>query len=51
MPAKYWGRGSTGLDAITTVLILICHPVDGQNYICRTVVLLYLPRTQLKVKV
>ena len=51
MPAKYWGRGSIGLDATPTVLILICHPVDGQNYTCRTVVLLYLPCTQSKVKV
>ena len=26
-PAKYGGRGSTGLDATSTVQIHICHPV------------------------
>ena len=26
-PAKYWGRGSIGLDATPTVLIHIGHPV------------------------
>jgi hypothetical protein len=26
-PAKYDGRGSTGLDATPTVQIHICHPV------------------------
>ena len=27
-PAKYGGRGSTGLDTTPTVQIHICHPVD-----------------------
>ncbi len=33
-PAKYVGRGSTGLDATPTVQIHICHPVDveGDNH-------------------
>ena len=30
-PAKYGGRGSTGLDATPTVQIHICHPVDDLN--------------------
>jgi hypothetical protein len=27
-PAKYEGRGFTGLDAIPTIQIHICHPVE-----------------------